>query len=450
MSGDPKLDKQTAAGTVPPPRMLGDTDVSLILSFVEKLPEGAHILEVGPWLGGLTVDLASYGHVTVVDRFIWSDANARKYPGIAEPDTSFRSVFEANMAAQGLDVDVIESTLPDLLWEGGPIDFMVIDAPRDAKTLHGCLRAVAVSLKPGAIIVIKHALNSHDFGMGAYLDALAGYGHAKFEVTEQPSWSNICTISVTDTVSELASFDDEEELIANAPVSDGPTDPWSGHALTTYRLAHLARSRRWPAAFAMLTGMEPCSDNIALWDEISLHIPTGPELVLEAEMTILTELVWVHNDVGARLPVAIGPSVVERLRAFWHNNASAGSRASDLSSPLLFHEHATASILSLAPHASKLWQKSIVAIGSDLKNLSVATKLAGVQSFTGIPVGKEMSLEDGRLGNVSFITAGTEVAAAIHKADIIICSENTELPEALSGAIKAWERASAHTVISLK
>ena len=97
MGGYSELDKLTAEGISNPPRMLGDTEVSLILSFVTDLPAQANILEVGPFLGGLTVELARFGQVTVVDRFVWTDANARNYPGISYANASFRGTFEANM-----------------------------------------------------------------------------------------------------------------------------------------------------------------------------------------------------------------------------------------------------------------------------------------------------------------------------------------------------------------
>ena len=196
MSGEPKLDKQSAAGTATPPRMLGDTDVGVIMQFVEKLPADASILEVGPWLGGLTLLLSRHGRVTVADRFIWTDANADDYPGIAAPGESFRPAFEANMAAAGIHVDIIETTLPEMSWGGGSIDFVFVDAPRNAELLHGCFKGIASAVRPGALILVKQALNPAHFGMGAYLDALAGLGFVGSETTEQPEWCNIATVRV--------------------------------------------------------------------------------------------------------------------------------------------------------------------------------------------------------------------------------------------------------------
>lgn len=394
MSGDSELDKLTAAGTATPPRMLGDTDVSLILSFAEKLPEGAHILEVGPWLGGLTVDLARYGHVTVVDRFIWTDANARNYPGIAEADTSFRSVFEANMAAEGLDVDVIESTLPDLLWEGGPIDFIFIDAPRDAATLHGCLRAVAHAIKPGAHVLIKHALNMRDFGMGAYIDALAGLGLVMIETTEQPDWCNIITFTTCEGFDVLETYEDVLDLIAGAPVASDFTDPWFGHRLSAFRLGYLAVTGHLNTAYAVLAQIPKASENMPLWSGIEHHIRSNHPEVSETDLAVLSELVWVHNDarLDYRLPVIPADGFAPRLAAYWRNNAGQPWVIEALDPWLLGDQQAKQALAAMAEHAEQVFHGRVFEIGSGLGPAALAALTYGAEHYRGIELDKPTDL----------------------------------------------------------
>ena len=306
MSGDYELDKQTSAAPATPPRMLGESDVRVIMQFARKLQPDANILEIGPWLGGLTVLLAEFGRVTVLDRFIWSEANAENYPGIAAPEESFRPAFDAHMQSAGLVVDVVETTLPEFEWTGGALDFVFIDAPRDAALLHACFRAIATSLKPGACILIKHALNEQNFGMGAYLDALAGLGLVRIEASEQPDWCNIAAVTVVGSMPELADIGDVEELIASAPVTDGFTDPWYGHRLTLFRLAYLATRERWSDAAALLSAMSPSPENQTIWDALEQHLwqadTSNSDATLAARGLDMAQAYVVFGDVHLTFP----------------------------------------------------------------------------------------------------------------------------------------------------
>ena len=49
------------------------------------------------------------------------------------------------------------------------------DAPRTADELHGFKSAIASVLKLGAHVLVQHALNCRDLGLGAYIDALIGF-----------------------------------------------------------------------------------------------------------------------------------------------------------------------------------------------------------------------------------------------------------------------------------
>lgn len=440
MSGDPTLDKQTAAMTVQPPRMLGDTDVGLILQYAERLPAGAAILEVGPWLGGLTCLLAPFGQITVVDRFIWSEANAKAYPGIAEPETSFRSVFEANMASAGVAVEIVESALPDLVWDQRDLDLVVVDAPRDAGTLHGCLRAIAPSLKKGTRILVKHALNPRDFGMGAYLDALAGFGYISFDATEQPNWCNIAVATVTDKTISIADFAEADDLIAAAPVCEGFTDPWYGHRLTIFRLAYLATISRWQDAFGLLAGMAPNSENLGLWDEIEAQISAEEREVSEVALSVLAALVWIHNDSVAAAPWPLGVSVLERLRAYWHNNAEAIERQSTLDLESLFQDDIEPLILKLAGHVGLLHRKTVVAFSEQCKELATVARMAGTSHITCIYPADFATFDDTtdeREQPFASLSCDVDVAVtAIAEADVIITDAKSRLSPEVAAAIK--------------
>ncbi|SFS22252.1 class I SAM-dependent methyltransferase [Yoonia litorea] len=385
MSGVSQLDKHSAASTVRPPRMLGETDVSVIMQFAAQLPPDAQILEVGPFLGGLTVELAKYGQVTVVDRFVWTSANEDNYPGLLQADESFHNLFRANMERAGLAIASIEATLPDLTWSGGKLDLVVIDAPRNAEQLHGCLKAICGALKPGAHVLIKHALNERDFGMGALVDALIGASMFDMVPVDQPAWCNIATIKATDQAGRLAEYDDVDELIANAPMSDQPTDPWYGHRLSLFRLAQLALSRQWPEAFARLTELPASIETLHTWDDLE-PLLLGHAEVDDERLATLSEIIWLRSDIrqNRKLPLPLGATAPERLRAFWRNNAGHTEVLSGLDPWLLTDPRANVIAAALEMQKASLFGKSVFEIGPDLAGGAITAILSGAKQYLGI------------------------------------------------------------------
>ncbi len=396
MSGVSNLDKQTAAEITPPPRMLGNSDVRVIMQFAEMMPENAEILEIGPWLGGLTCLLADYGNISVVDRFLWTEANAENYPGIAAPNANFRHVFETNMAIANVPVHIIEADFAEFVWTGGRLDLVVIDAPRDAAGLHACFQAIAPALNQGALIVVKHALNPREFGMGAYLDALIGLGCVAIEPSEQPDWCNIATVRVVGEMEAISGYSDADGLITAAPVSENATDPWYGRRLSMYRIAYLASIDNWPEAYATLSRNPRSSEDLALWDVLEPAMRRTDDPAFEANLAALSEIVWLHNDCGAltRPPVPIGPGVSSRLRAYWCNNEGRDWRAAGLDPFLLGDEAASALIDRLAPSLGDLFGKQVVEVGHGLGAGAIASILAGAESYRGIETGEASGVSE--------------------------------------------------------
>jgi predicted O-methyltransferase YrrM len=442
MSRDTELDKRSSEELALPPRMLGDTEVGIIMDYAARLPARAEILEVGPWLGGMTRLLAQHGNMTVVDRFIWTDANAENYPGIAVPEENFRAVFEAHMAAEGITARIIEATLPDLAWPGGSLDFVLIDAPRTAEQLHGCMSAIAPVLKPGAYVLVKHALNRRDLGLGAYIDALIGFGFFQMIATEQPSWCNIVALVATKQVAALADVDDAEQAIAAAPMTEDFTDPWYGRSLSAFRVAYLAQNGRWSDAYARLSEMPASSENLTLWDELEPLLRQPDDLGTDGHLAVLSELVWLHNDssVATQAPIQIGSSFAARLRAYWRNNANADWVHEGLDAKLLGDENAEAQITSLSPVSAQLFQRNVVEVGNDLGGGVLAALLTGAQSYTGVEMSTITELAIQLSETYPNIAVTQNIDAAIDQvknADVLIISAEPEVGSSLAQAVAA-------------
>jgi predicted O-methyltransferase YrrM len=451
MSRDTELDKRSNEELAPPPRMLGDTEVGIIMDYAARLPAGAEILEVGPWLGGMTRLLAQHGNMTVVDRFIWTDANAENYPGIAEPEENFRAQFETHMAAEGITARIIEATLPEMTWPGGALDFVLIDAPRTAQQLHGCMSAIASVLKPGAHVLIKHALNRRDLGLGAYIDALIGLGSFQMVATEQPNWCNIVVLVATNEVGALADVEGAERAIATAPMTEDFTDPWYGRSLSAFRVAYLAQSGRWSDAYARLSEMPASSENLTLWDEMEPLLRQPDNLEADGQLAILSELVWLHNDTGVatQAPVQIGSSFATRLRAYWRNNANADWVHEGLDAQLLGDEVAEAQIARLSPVSAQLFQKSVVEVGNNLGGGALAALLAGVQSYVGVEMstmtvlGVELSERYPNIKISQDIEASNKV---IRECDVLLIGSDPEIDSPLANAVTSRMRTRRSTV----
>ena len=455
MSPDAQLDKRPSAELSPPLRMLGDKEVGIVMDYAAALPEGAQILEFGPWLGGLTRLLAQHGHLTVVDRFIWTEANAENYPGIAAPDENFRALFEANMAAEGITPRIIEANLPDFAWPGGQLDFVMVDAPRTVAHLHGCLKEIAPVIKPGAPILVKHALNRRDLGLGSYIDALIGLGILRMVATEQPDWCNIVVLAATDQIADLTGIDDPENAIATAPMAKDFTDPWYGRGLSVFRLAYLAQKGRWADAYARLAEIPASSEILTLWDEMEPLLQQTENPEAEAYNAVLSELVWVQNDssVTAQAPVQIGASVGARLRAYWRNNAAEDWVNTCLDPKLLCDENADDMITKLAPATAQLYQKDVVEVGHNLAGGALAALLAGARSYTGVEL-SEVSDLAARLAetypNISLSKDTQDAISAMTRAAVLIIGAEPEVGSPLAEALAAHTKTKRDSMIVIR
>jgi hypothetical protein len=455
MSRDPELDKRSSEELSPPLRMLGDREVGIVMEYAGSLPENAEILEVGPWLGGMTRLLAQHGRMTVVDHFIWTDAHAENYPGIAAPEENFRALFEANMVAEGIDPRVIEATLPDFDWPGGALDFVMVDAPRTVEQLHGCLKAIADVIKPGSYIVVKHVLNRRFLGMGSYIDALIGLGYLRMIATEQPDWCNIVVLTATDRIAALAEVDDPEHAIATAPMTDDFTDPWYGRSLSVFRLAYLAQSGRWTDAFARLSKIPASSEFLTLWDEMEPLLQQPNNADAESKIAVLSELIWVHNDssIAARAPIEIGPSFGARLRAYWRNNANADWVNSSLDAKLLCDESADDIITRLAPATAQLFQMDVVEVGHGLGGGALAALLAGARSYTGIELSEITELA-ARLSetypSVKISHESEAAIVAVRDSTVLIIGAEPEPGSSLANALGSRTKANESGVAVIR
>ena len=74
------------------PSMTSDSDAAVVRAHLEQHGTVRRVLELGPWLGALTLNFASVEEVHVVDNFHWTKDHDRRVPNLLQRDASKRPV----------------------------------------------------------------------------------------------------------------------------------------------------------------------------------------------------------------------------------------------------------------------------------------------------------------------------------------------------------------------
>ncbi|SHG95768.1 hypothetical protein [Cognatishimia maritima] len=315
MSDTAILDKESPAAP-DIPRMLGDADFELVKSRAE-LSNGP-ILEIGPWLGAVTFELAQIAPVTVVDNFFWSESEANAYPGISEPNGSFRAAFESHVADTPHPVTTLEIDASDFAWDDSEsLSLLFYDGPRDAEALHLILRQISKALSAEGQILIKNVYGTRAPAIGAYVNALLGASICELIHTDQPNWCNMAVLKPSSAWADIDSFETAADAISTTPLPQSFSDPWFGQATSVMRLFWLAQLGNWGASFAQLHMLPVHTESPTLFDEYERFLrlnQTAPEMA-----AVFSVFRQIHHDTALRIPTTdrIGESVDLRLRRLW-------------------------------------------------------------------------------------------------------------------------------------
>jgi hypothetical protein len=119
------------------------------------------VVEYGPWLGRSTVallhGLSGTGELHVYDDFIWERYMNRPYlrkkvEPKYKPGDSFLEEFERNLGLPLPNVHVHVGDIKNMVWEHGEIDFLMIDAYKQADVVKANLPEVFPHVKVGGIV----------------------------------------------------------------------------------------------------------------------------------------------------------------------------------------------------------------------------------------------------------------------------------------------------------
>jgi|GEM_PF-3406325 len=283
------------------PVMMGAADLALIQQMAADLPDQARLLEIGPWLGGVSQHLADHGTLHVVDHFRWSAQNAQKHPDLLPVGASFRPLFERHLQTQGKAARLSECDISAFEWSGGALDFCLIDAPRNREDLWLCLRQVLSALTETGVVLIKHGLNPAHLDMMALIEVLITHQVLELVLTGQPGWCNIAVLrrgeagTELPTKAELALWLKTPCNIKRLP-KDGPPER---AFLMMAHLAELAAVGEPTAAFAALRQQRPDAALLAAW------ILLEPDIALNTAETgafaAFADLVEYHHSADQKI-----------------------------------------------------------------------------------------------------------------------------------------------------
>lgn len=309
------------------PRMTSGRDSDLAARVLRKLERGATVVEIGPWLGGMTEVLGAAGPVHVVDRFVWTEEHDRRVPGLLAPGASFRPVFEALMADRGLSVEVHESDVETFRWTGGAIDLCLIDAAKKPALLRDALVSVASGLGTGTRLLIKNANHAGYFAMLAYLNALVEQGMLAILEADPDGACNTAAFEVRMATEDLA------QVLERTPL-DHPAR-WqmaeSGMGLLgPFRLGlvcDLIRQDDWQAAYEVVGRMEPSRRLLRDWERRELELANAGACA--DRLAWLAEIMSLQHAKGGLPPPpkSFRTSAAMTRRAFWTHNRDKPWRA---------------------------------------------------------------------------------------------------------------------------
>jgi hypothetical protein len=410
------------------PRMMGDADVALVQEMAGRLGPGARLVEVGPWLGGVSRILAGHGELHVIDRFLWSEKNAENYPGIAQPGESFRARFEANLADAPHPVKVHEADFRSFVWTGGRIDLCLIDAPRSAADLLDCLRGLRTGLDGRSLLLVKNGLSPAHPELPAVLEVLLGQGFLVPVPTRQPRWCNLLAVAPGPDWARLPAPEEAVKALAGRPLAAGLGDPWGGPTLALGRIAERLRRGDWAGAVRRLAEVAPAPGSLLVWDGFERALdraPCGPD-----GLAILAELLAVQTDpaAGRRLPLPANRGPIPALRAYWTNSAPQPWRAADFDADLIVTAVQQGAMDLPAALGPRILGKRVLEIGPepDLSGMGFLT--GGASGYLGLvsrPPGRAMTAAASRMTALRYILTTAATAGDLQEIDLAVVRDDT-------------------------
>jgi hypothetical protein len=150
--------------------MLTPDEKALYYEIARGYTGAGAVVEMGPWLGSGTYqicrglsDSGHEWHLTVIDRFRWSELYERRYPQVGLKDgDEFETLFRKHLAPWQDRITCVTAELTDLPKVFTPpdgIEILFVDAPKSWALLWMILDTFGPKLMPGARLVFQDYLH---------------------------------------------------------------------------------------------------------------------------------------------------------------------------------------------------------------------------------------------------------------------------------------------------
>ncbi len=138
------------------------------------------VVEVGTFLGRSTQHLAAglrdAGHLDALDcfdQFVWRGSHTRVAALSLARGDDFQPYFERNVRPLYPRLRVTKAAIDNIVWAGGPIEILFLDAPKRLDTVSATLAAFAPALVPGVSrIVFQDFLHPPAYALPAVVACL--------------------------------------------------------------------------------------------------------------------------------------------------------------------------------------------------------------------------------------------------------------------------------------
>ena len=423
MPCQPETDKDTVPGAVSAPRMMGDTDVELVRAYAGALSSDARLIEFGPFLGGVSAELARLGELHVVDRFVWTEANDTAYPGLAEAGGSFRPLFERMMSAQQAVAISHETSFRDFEWNGGPLDFCLMDGPRTPRDLLKCLAAIAPALRPEAPVLIKHGVGVNYPGLTSLVEMLLTSGAFRLAGMPQPAWCNIAALLPGPNIGSLTALEADDDLFATNEPGVDTLDPWGGAQFVMARVVERIAQGDWTTAYAFLACIPGVSGIPGAWDQFTAALPE--DIRNDERLALFSEFVTAQSDLGLGLvaPYRADRSLASCLRSYWISTAGASRLDAGLSAQFISVAFASGGMARAEQLRSLVEGRHLIEIGCDLLPGSIGYLCVGAERYSGFAVDDltaDMLKAEAHFEPIKFLPLASLDAGAITKGALVL------------------------------
>ncbi|MFY0666055.1 MAG: hypothetical protein JXQ97_15635, partial [Natronospirillum sp.] len=368
----------------PIPGMVSDVDVTLVEHFARDLSPDDIAIEIGPWLGRLSLPIARHAKLHAVDTFKWTADHDRRVPDVLAAGDSFETLYKDILQHRDCSVTTHVSAYTDFEWAGDKIAFCLIDCPKSAEALRDCLGPIAPHLQDGARVIIINGLHPKYKDMTGYIGNLVAGGVFEIEDRNGNGKSKAAVIKAGSNIGDFASISSSGSAAAAELLSTAADSSAVPANLTLISIAELVKAERWADAYQELAKLPPSRENTFFWESLTTDMPR--HVADQPWFSVFSEINGLHNDLIGDVTPAEGfhRSISLTLRAFWQNNADKDWRGKGFAPDIISRAYDFGYMSWASKIAEHVRGKDVLDVGCGPGLHGLGYLAAGAKSYFGV------------------------------------------------------------------